>query len=32
MEIIIGLGFIVIIALFAVRKFKKTSERKDCCR
>jgi hypothetical protein len=32
MEIIIGIGFIGLIALFAVRKFTNTSKRKDCCR
>ncbi len=32
MEIIIGLGFIGIVAFFAIRKFKKASKGKDCCK
>ena len=32
MEILVGLGFIGVIAFFGFRKFKKTSKGKDCCK
>jgi hypothetical protein len=32
MEIIVGIGFLSIVAFFAVRKFRKVSENKDCCK
>jgi hypothetical protein len=31
MEILVGLGFIGLVAFFAARKFKKASK-KDCCK
>jgi len=32
MEILVGLGFIAVLAFFAYRKFKKASKGKDCCK
>jgi len=32
MEILVGLGFIGVIAFFGFRKFKKVSKGKDCCK
>jgi hypothetical protein len=32
MEILVGLGFIGIIAFIAFRRFKKASQGKDCCK
>jgi hypothetical protein len=32
MEILVGLGFIGIIAYIAFRRFKKVSKGKDCCK
>jgi len=31
MEILVGLGFIALVAFFAVRKFK-AANKKDCCK
>jgi len=32
MEILVGLGFVGIVAFFAFRKFKKAGKEKDCCK
>ncbi len=32
MEIAIGIAFVAIIAFVGIRKFKKASEGKDCCK